>query len=198
MEKYDYRTILECIQAKEPMGLELLYERYGRPFHRFALDKWKLDEEDAWEIVYKTLETMVLKLPGYEFESQAKFDGFLFTVFTNFLRQRLRAMRSKQLPQLVFFDLQEEFVLPANVREALTKQAFSDYYASENNDSSRMQEFKACLESLPQPDRDLLLLRAQNYSYDEIAALLGMENSQLKVKYHRAKEKLIKLLNETK
>lgn len=198
MENHDYRTILQCIQAREPMGLELLYERYGRPFHRFALDKWKLGEEDAWEIVYKTLETMVLKLPGYEFDSQAKFDAFMFTVFTNFLRQRLREMRSKQLPQLDFFDLEQEFVLPGYIREALTKQAFADYYASENRESPRMRELKASLERLQQVDRDLLLLRAQNYSYDEIAALLGMENKQLKVKYHRAKEKLIKLLNETK
>jgi RNA polymerase sigma factor (sigma-70 family) len=198
MNKHDYGTILQFIQAKEPMGLELLYERYGRPFHRYALDKWNLGEEDAWEIVYKTLETMVLKLPGYEFESQAKFDAFLFTVFTNFLRQRLREMRSKQLPQLDFFDLEQEFVLPGYVREALTKQAFANYYTSENMESPMIHVLRASLERLSQMDQDLLLLRAQNYSYDEIAALLGIENKQLKVKYHRAKEKLVKLLNESK
>jgi RNA polymerase sigma factor (sigma-70 family) len=198
MNNRDYGTILQFIKEKAPAGLELLYERYGRPFHKYALDRWNMGEEEAWEIVYKTLETLVLKLPSYEFENQAKFDAFLFKVFVNFLRQRHREMRSKQLPQLEFFDMDKEFVLPGYVQEALTKRAFDDYYGSEVLENPQLRLLKASLEQLTPVDKDLLLLRAQNYSYDEIAALLGIENKQLKVKYHRAKEKLINLLNEMK
>lgn len=198
MNNRDYQTILQFINDKAPEGLELLYEKYGRPFHKYALDRWNIGEEEAWEIVYKTLETLVLKLPKYEFENQVKFDGFLFKVFINFLRQQHREMRSKKLPQLEFFDLDKEFVVPSYVQEALTKRAFADYYDSEVLENPQLRLLKASLKQLTQGDRDLLLLRAQNYSYDEIATLLGIENKQLKVKYHRAKEKLINLLNEMK
>lgn len=198
MSNYDYRTILQFISDKAPMGLELLYERYGRPFYKYAVDRWKMGEEDAWELVYKTLETLVLKLSDYEFESQAKFDGFLFKVFANFLRQKHREIRTKQLPQLKFFDLEKEFVLPGIVQEALTKQAFSSYYASETLESPQLKMLKDSLEQLGQTDRDILLLRAQNYSYEEIARMLGIENTQLKVKHHRAKQKLTDILNKMK
>ncbi|MDR3715878.1 MAG: sigma-70 family RNA polymerase sigma factor [Puia sp.] len=198
MNNYDYRTILKYIQDKDPVGLELLYERYARPFARFGVDKWKMDEDDAWDIVYKTLQTLVLKLSNYDFVSQAKFDSFLFKVYGNFLRQRLRELRSKNIPELDFFDLEEENYLPSHVREALSKQAFSSFYASEISESPLIRELRTALETLPQIDQELLLLRAQNYSYDQIADLLGVENNQLKVKYHRAKEKLLKQLNETK
>jgi RNA polymerase sigma factor (sigma-70 family) len=196
MSNYDYRTILQFIGDKDPMGLELLYERYGKPLHKYALDRWKIDEEDAWELVYKTLETLVLKLPSYEFVSQARFDGFLFQVFINFLREKHRKDRTRELPRLEFFDLEEEFTLPGYVQEALTKQAFLEYYTAEKAESPVLSKFKTALEQLSEPDQEILLLRAQNYSYDEIAVLLGIENKQLKVRYHRAKERLIKLLNE--
>lgn len=198
MIKNDYQTILQSLRTKESKGLELLYERYGRPFFRYGVDRWRLNEEQVWEIVYKTLEILVLKLPGYEFASQGKFDAFVFTVYTNFLRQHLREVRSKNMPETEFFDLEQEFVLPVHVREALTKQAFAEFYASETTDHPMILAIRQVLEQLPPDDRDLLLLRAQNYSYEEIGELLGLADKQLKVKHFRAKEKLVKLLNESK
>jgi RNA polymerase sigma factor (sigma-70 family) len=197
MISYDYLTILKFIETNSPKGLELLYLRYGKPFYSFASERWKFSEDEAVEVVYKTLETLVLKLPNYEFGSQGMFDGFLFKVFINFLRQKHRETRTRQLPQLEFFDLEQEFKLPPYVQEALTKQSFSDYYSSEVMESPTMKLLKTSLEQLEQVDRDILLLRAQNYSYEEIAGMLSIENNQLKVRHHRAKQKLINLLNET-
>ncbi|HPH30743.1 MAG TPA: sigma-70 family RNA polymerase sigma factor [Chitinophagaceae bacterium] len=196
MINYDYRTILQFISENSPKGLELLYLRYGKPFYSFALERWKFSEDEATEIVYKTLETLVLKLPNYEFGSQALFDGFLFKVFINFLKQKYRENRKRQLPQLEFFDLEQEFELPSNVQKALNRQSFSEYYYSDKLESPAMKILKTSLEQLEQMDRDILLLRAQNYSYEEIAGMLGIENKQLKVRHHRAKQKLINLLNE--
>jgi len=196
MNSQDYRTILQHIGENDPKGLELLYERYGKPFYNYAMERWKLTEDESWDVAYKTLETLVLKLPSYEFGSQAMFDGFLFKVFINFLRQKHREGRTRQLQKLEFFDLEQEIKLPGHIQEALTKQAFSSYYASDSLESPQMIALKTSLERLEKGDRDILLLRAQNYSYDEIAGMLGIENNQLKVKHHRAKQKLIGLLNE--
>ena len=50
-------------------------------------------------------------------------------------------------------------------------------------------------------ERELVLLRMSNYSYDEIAKMLGIENNQLKVKFNRAKAKIekktLELLKDT-
>lgn len=197
MISYDYQTILQFIAESSPKGLELLYLRYGKPFYSFASERWKFGEDEATEVVYKTLETLVLKLPHYEFGSQKMFDGFLFKVFINFLRQKHREIRTKQLPQIEFFDLEQEFKLPPYVQEALTKQSFLAYDSSDLFESPAMKALKISLEQMEQVDRDILLLRAQNYSYDEIAGMLSIENNQLKVRHHRAKQKLINLLNET-
>lgn len=187
---------MHLIASKDPKGLELLYERYGKPFCSYAMKRWGLTEDEALEVIYKTLETLILKLPEYDFGSQAMFDGFLFKVFINFLRQKHRERRTKQLPQIEFFDLEQEFKLPGDVQDALSQQAFSDYYSTENLESVQLKILKASLNQLEQMDRDILLLRAQNYSYDEIAIMLGTENNQLKVKHHRAKRKLMDLFNE--
>ena len=56
-----------------------------------------------------------------------------------------------------------------------------------------MQALQKALLQLPEQERDLVLLRANDYSYDAIAKMLKMENNQLKVKFHRAKAKVQKL-----
>ena len=52
------------------------------------------------------------------------------------------------------------------------------------------------LEEMDKEDKDILLLRAQNYSYEEIGVFLALDDPNLKVKYHRAKKKLIQLMTE--
>ena len=195
MNSYDYQTILNLLQQKDPKGLEVLYTRYGKPFYAYAVGKWGLSADEAWETVYKTLETLVQKLPGYEFRSQTAFDSFLFKVFINFLRQQYRSDRARQLPALVFVDLEKEFELAPYIREALTGKAFTDFYQSDSLESPEMQTLKNALDQMELGEKDILLLRAQNYSYDEIAQFLGIENNQLKVKHHRAKQKLIGIIN---
>ncbi len=64
----------------------------------------------------------------------------------------------------------------------------------QDNKHEKLELLTKVLDMLEQSDKDLLLLRAQNFSYEEIAKLLGIENNQLKVKHHRAKGKLLKLI----
>ena len=53
-----------------------------------------------------------------------------------------------------------------------------------------MFAMQKALQQINDLDRELLLLRMNNYSYDEIAEMLGIENNQLKVKFNRAKAKV--------
>ena len=73
---------------------------------------------------------------------------------------------------------------------------FEDYYQNEVLESPLFMALKKGLEELTSEERELLLLKAQNYSYEEIAAMLHIENKQLKVKHHRAKKKLVNLIEK--
>jgi DNA-directed RNA polymerase specialized sigma24 family protein len=107
----DYRTIIEHIESQNPDCLEHLYEAYGKKFYGYCIHKWKLSEDEAWDVVYKTLETLVLKGHTYHFESETHFKNFLYKVLLNFLRQQYRSAQSSKV-SLHFVDLDNSDTLP--------------------------------------------------------------------------------------
>jgi RNA polymerase sigma-70 factor (ECF subfamily) len=191
-----YQNILRLIGNKDPKGLEELYQAYGSRFYAYAVQRWHLTEDEAWDVVYKTLEMLVLKLSNYQFQSQALFEGFLFKVLVNFLRQHFRSKRSNHHAEIDFVDLNNERELPYQISKQISKSAFYDYYKTETVENPVLVILNEALSKLEPHEKDILLLRAQNYSYDEIAGLLGIDNNQLKVKHYRAKQKLLNLINE--
>lgn len=192
----EYTDIIELIDKKDPKGLEELYNVYGSRFYSYSIQKWNLTEDEAWEVVYKTLETLVLKLSNYKFESKARFEGLLFKVLVNFLRQYYRAKRSQHEGDIEFVDLNSEEEMPYHISKYIHKNAFAEYYKTELVESPALIMLNEALNQLEKSDKELLLLRAQNYSYEEIAVLLKIDNNQLKVKHHRAKQKLLNIINE--
>jgi RNA polymerase sigma factor (sigma-70 family) len=205
----NYKEILELISQKEKKGLEALYASYGQKFYTYAINKWLLNEDEAWEVVYQTLDTLVLKLSKYEFESKTHFDNFIFKVFTNFLRQYFRSHRKHQHDIVyVDFNLDNSHDGDANSIETnniekdesileIDDQSFNNYYSSEIIENPKLLALRDALGQMDKTEKEILLLRAQNYSYDEIALMLKIENNQLKVKHHRAKIKLMQLLNHS-
>lgn len=190
----NYETIIEQLKHKDPQALESLYNTYGAKFYDYCIRKWQLSEDAAWEAVYQTLETVVLKGAQYQFESNLHFQNFLFKVLLNFLRQLYRKQKAGR-SALEFVELDTDGDISV-VQRKIDKKTFTDYYQSESVEPEIMRTLNHALSQLAPADKDLLLLKAQNYTYDEIAEILGVENNQLKVKHHRAKQKLIKLLNE--
>ena len=78
----------------------------------------------------------------------------------------------------------------------VTKEFFLEYTDSEESENSKLKELQVALSKLEPVEKDLLLLKANGFSYEQIADMLNIENNQLKVKHHRAKKKLIKLLQK--
>ncbi len=192
----NYKDLIQLITDKDPMGLEELYQAYGARFYAYAVQRWYLSEDEAWDVVYKTLETLVLKLSNYTFTSEPLFEGFLFKVLVNFLRQHFRKKRSSQQDEIMFVDMNDQDEMPGFLSKQINKTAFADYYKAEIVENTALLRLNEALNKLEPVDKDVLLLRAQNYSYDEVATLLGIDNNQLKVKHHRAKQKLMSIINE--
>ena len=204
MTSSTYIDIIGLIGQKDRKGFELLYNTYGQKFFSFAVRRWFLNEDEAWEVVYQTLQTLVIKLPLHEFESKKHFDNFLYKVFINYLRQYYRRHRKQQAEQADFtISLQAAFSLSEEDSESesadvleLNTEAMQAYYQEDAVESPNLVALKCALQQLEPVEKDILLLRAQNYTYEEIAKMLKIKNNQLKVKHHRSKQKLIQLLNK--
>ncbi len=195
----DYKEILKLLETKDKRGLEELYILFANKFYGYAIKKWNFSEDDATDVIYQTLETLIIKLNNYKFESKQHFDNFIFKVFINFLRQKFRYNR-KMNDEISFINLSEielEKISNSdinfdNLNIFFEKDSILNLY--QDNKHEKLELLTKVLDMLEQSDKDLLLLRAQNFSYEEIAKLLGIENNQLKVKHHRAKGKLLKLI----
>lgn len=191
-----YEKVLELLKDRKKDGLEALYSSYGRKFYSYAIDKWSLNEDEAWEVIYKTLDTLVLKLPNYTFESQKHFENFVFKVYINYLRQHYRHNRKHMYDTVHIETMKDNKMQSIDTDYELDSQILLDHYQSDLGENSQLITLKNALNELEQLERDILLLKVQNYSYDEIAQLLKIENNQLKVKHHRAKQKLLKILDK--
>jgi len=198
--KFD--EIIKLIDEKNSKGWENLFLLYGQNFYGFAVINWKFNEDEAWNIVHNTLETIVLKIGEYEIKSQSHFDNLLFKIFTNFLRQAYRKKkkieeRFRVIPlgemELANPDEPLEIEL-GELNVSFDEDFFNEYYEAEEIDNPKLKELELALSKLDPLDKELLLLKANEFTYDQIAELLNIENNQLKVKHHRAKQKLIKLL----
>lgn len=193
-----YTDILSKIAERNSSGIEALYRQYSKQFLGYVRTQWKFDEDAAWDVIYQTLEALVLKLPSYTFNSQVEFDRLVFKFFLNFVRQYYRKHQSKREIQWVSLNDSQgsndfEFDEKDNDIFIETVHEFCD---SDEVMNPNLEKLEQCLEQLNTIDRELLLLRTRDYSYEQIAKMLKIENNQLNVKYLRAKQKLIKLFNQ--
>jgi len=157
---------------------DLLYRKYGRKLLSYAIHTWNTDEDDAWELIYKTLYKVMDNWRKYEFANEEKFSAFVFTVFINLVRNHHRDQAGKKAV-LGDTGIDEAAHVahetPESERETLTE-------------SEKMVKLKAVLDTLEDWQRILLLMRSDGRSYAEIAAYVKKPEDQLKVYYQRLKK----------
>ena len=197
-----YLNVISAFQENLKKGLATLFEGYGQALYGFSRSQWHLDEDEGYDVLYKTLEIVGKVITRYEFSSENHFSNWLFKIHKNNILQFLRAKKRK-----------EKLIIPIDIKEwenevhemedaGFDLQEFKsviNHLSSLNPDESTashnhlMLSLQKGLQQLSETERELLLLRVNNYSYDEIAKMLEIENNQLKVKFNRAKAKLEKL-----
>ena len=172
------------ITKKDKASIQVLYERYGKKLFGYARSKWKIGEDDNWDLVYKTLYRVIETSSDYTFESESKFSGFVFTVFINYLRNFYRD--KKNLP-VEIVEIDASF---SDLSEPI-----ADSIRDETKPSASMNLLVAELDQLEDWERILLLMRSQDVPYSEIAKYTNKPEDQLKVYYGRLKKKLADKLN---
>jgi RNA polymerase sigma factor (sigma-70 family) len=168
----------ELISQGNKNGVALLYERYGKRLYGYALSSWKLGEDEAWDMVYKTLYKVAESTAMYTFASEEKYGSFIFKVFINYLRTHYRDQKAR--PGLLQFDDSH-----TEVTEPV-----------QEPDSEEMILLKEELDKLEDWERVLLLMRSQDMPYSEIAKYVNKPAEQLKVYYQRLKTALVKRMND--
>ncbi|MBS1634345.1 MAG: RNA polymerase sigma factor [Bacteroidetes bacterium] len=177
--------LLRDIQKKDKAAITLLYNRYGRKFYGYAVSKWQLGEDEAWDLVYKTLYKVLEVIDRYTFETDDKFSGFMFRAFVNNLRNHYNERKSKQVDMVVLNETHHyETTEPDDPPPDKTESSLPMRYLQEE------------LQQLDDWKKILLLMRAQDYAYEEIATYVNRPADQLKVYYMRLKKQLTENINK--
>jgi len=151
---------------------EALYERYARDIYRFAL--YLCGERATAEDI--TSETFVRAWNASGEIRAATAKAYLFAIARNCYLEGLRRAGPHAGRHA---ELDENLPDPG---------ARPDAAAAGRSELSRVM---AALRELPEVDRTVLLLRAQEeWSYEEIAQAMGLTLASVKVKIHRARLRL--------
>lgn len=150
-----------------------LYSRYADDVYRFA--HWLSgNPDDARDI---TSETFVRAWTAPNEPRMDTVKAYLFTIARNLHRKQWRRGSRQE-----------------TLDEGMPDPATSPDEVAANRDE--FQRTMAAVQTLPEIDRTVLLLRAEEeLSYEDIAAVTGLSVSAAKVKVFRARAKLAALLN---
>jgi RNA polymerase sigma factor (sigma-70 family) len=159
-----------------------LYKRYGKKLYSYAIRSWRLDEDAAWDLVYKTLYKVLDSWKNYQFESEEKFGSFVFRIFVNYLRNHYRDTKGDRMYELTALD----DVDPSTKESPAPEGAPNKKLAALNEELEKMEDWQ----------RMLLLMRSEGMAYAEIARYVDKPEEQLKVYYQRLKTQIAKKLNE--
>lgn len=179
---FDINSILK---NKNQETVALLYERYGKKLYGYAITKWKLSEDDSWELVYKTLYKAMNVADQYSFKDEGKFIGFLFKIFINYLRNHYRDTKAKGIVTTELLDKHEK--LSSDRKETEEEKEHT---------SPLMRCLQKALAILEDWQRILLLMRAQDHSYEDISKYIARPGDQLKVYHMRLKKVVTEKTND--
>lgn len=156
-------------------------------------------------MVYQALLKTISNVNKYQFDSEKKFGSFIFTVFCNLIRRYYRdKKRNSERIQFLSFDeaLYDEAKETPNLKteREVQRKLVEEFICTYWNESSDSNLYLNCLEralnQLEDWEKILLLQRAQNVPYSEIAHFVDKPVGQLKVYHQRTRKKLLKYFAE--
>src|ERR1051325_2468834 len=171
------------LKGKDNIRIEVLYERYGKKLFSYAIHSWKLNEDEAWDLVYKTLFRILEVGHRYEFDSEKNFSSFVFRVFVNYLRNHYRDKKNSGRPLNVEW----------TDEEILEEQEAGE---TEIIPNPKLDILNEELEKLEDWQRILLLMRSQDIPNAVISKYAGKPEDQLPVYYQRLKTTLTQRMLE--
>jgi RNA polymerase sigma-70 factor, ECF subfamily len=180
------RVILDLIAARNDEGFDRMVETYGPMLYRYAR---RMCGDEADDVLQETFLTAREKIG--QFRGEGKLRNWLFKIAGNACRQRWRREQSRGGPELRLED-----VLPDHEDQVSAEPQLWQRDPSEKMLSAElMQKLEAAIASVPPTNRSVLLLRdLEGLSTRETANALDITEETVKVRLHRARAYVRKML----
>ncbi len=168
------------IDTESRKFVEELYILYAAKLMAYTRKNYQVPEDDAMNLVYKTIYRIAEVRDRYHFSEEARRQGFVFRTFLNYLKNYYRDNKSFETKnfEVDLADLSSE----KNEQDTAT--------------SPQLILLQQLLDRMEDWERILLLMRGQDIPYSEISVFVNKPEKQLKVYYARLKKKLLEDMNE--
>ncbi|MCB9225740.1 MAG: RNA polymerase sigma factor [Chitinophagales bacterium] len=147
------------------MEFEQIYNSYWAKIYRLCLG-YLGNETAAQDLAQETFITVWQKLP--EFRQEASINTWIFRIATNKCLRHIKSDKSK-------FNTE----IPVHLSEEKS-----------SNEEKNLQLLQKFIAELPELDRLIISLELENINQAEIATIVGISESNTRVRIHRIKEKL--------
>jgi RNA polymerase sigma-70 factor, ECF subfamily len=189
-ERRDNAEWIDRLKAGDERAFESLVRTYGGRMLMVAR-RYVGNDEDAKDVVQTAYLSAFRALS--QFEGTAQLSTWLHRIVVNTALMKLRSRCRR--PEESIDDL-----LPAFQQDGHHVEQFADWCVPADQLIERKEAratVRACIEQLPDNYRGVLLLRdIEELSTQEVAAMLAMTPTAVKVRLHRARQALSTLLRK--
>ncbi len=168
------------VNTVEQKLLTFYYNEYSRKLLTYTERHYLIPEDDASNLMYKTIYRMAEVHHKYEFVSEQKRNAFVFTTHINFIRNYFRDEKRFE---------NKCKIVPLEAAER------GESAPPDATNNLALTILQVELEKLQEWQRILLLMRGQDVPYSEIAPFTGRPEKQLKTYYLRLKKQLFQKVN---
>lgn len=154
------------------MTFEVIYKTYWQKVFRLCMG-YANDQDKAKDLAQESFIKVLDNLS--KFRNESSIETWIFRITTNTCLRQIEK-ESKTPKSELTFDLSEE--------------------DTETNIESDLQFLYQCISQLPEIERIIISLELEDINQKEIAKIVGISGSNVRVKIHRIKEKLTRKFKE--
>jgi RNA polymerase sigma-70 factor, ECF subfamily len=186
----DDRALLTALRAGHEWAFETMVRLYGGRLLAVAR-RFTRNDEDAQDVLQSAYLSAFRALN--DFEGACQLSTWLHRIVVNTALMKLRSRRRKPEESI-------DALLPAFQEDGHHVEQFSEWCTPADQLMERKQTratVRVCIEQLPENYRVVLKLRdIEELSTHEVAGILGMTPTAVKVRLHRARQALSTLLRK--
>ena len=167
----------------DSVAFETLFKRYRDGIYNLCLQRTGGNADDASDLMQETFVKVYVNLEKYD--SKFTFGQWIYTIARNNFIDYVRRRR-------------DDLSLDSLKGTSTTSLASMDSGESPEEriiSAQHAVQLERCMAALPEKYRQMVELRfVKEYSYEEIAAHVGLPIGTVKTQIHRARERLCKLI----
>lgn len=182
--QYTDNDILTALKRGERIGYEALVTRYGQTIFSFVL-RMVGDEARSEELTQDTFIKLFETIDRYD-PQRASLSTWLCRIAYRMAVDELRRKRKDPL----YLPLYGE-----DLEKSMDEEATDDYWMESVNREMMLTQLEAAVTQLPMEEQNLLtMFYYEHRSLHDIAFIVGVKDSTLKMRMSRIRKKLYKIL----